>query len=297
MPTPFDVLQRAAFSKIEFLIDGIQIKGGIRKHTHEYPYTAGGQIEKLGRRNYMITMDAVFLTDHPLYVRAWPEDISALRYIFETETTDDLVIPSIGTIKACAIDWDQEYSNKMRNGERMKIVFEEDQDALDVLVTGPVDFSYQSVQIKADALMVETDALNVSDFFTSIFKLANEVQGLKDQVDLAADQIATKIDQLTSACQTLDDTLKFLNDPPSNKIVAALHDLSVTASNLGQDILTQTSPLIVFETPTIMTVTQLSTAIYGTTENAIQLLKMNPFEDALAIPQGFMVNCYAPVGP
>jgi len=54
MPNAFENLRKTAFDGIEFPIESIKVKGGLRFHVHEYPHVPGGDAEKLGRRLYEI---------------------------------------------------------------------------------------------------------------------------------------------------------------------------------------------------------------------------------------------------
>ena len=45
-----------------------------------------------------------------------------------------------------------------------------------------------------------------------------------------------------------------------------------------------------------MTVSEVSIAVYGDTTHALELLQLNAFNDALAIPPGAIVEHYAALG-
>lgn len=289
----FAQLQRASFLGIDFAVSRMSVKGSQRHHVHEFRHQAGGQPEKLGRKLYQFEFDAVFSSVTPLYPNAWPGDLFALRTIFEGGLTGDLVVPTIGTIQAFCTDWPTEADfARRRDGETAKLSFLEDSENAnlteDFLNVGLSDLSTK----KMDAL-VEVKGPKWVDAFASVTQLANEVQTMKDQVDLAGEQIADKCKQVEVGCQRLDESFTELNDPANHQIAAALHDLGVAAINLGADILRKGNPITTFILPAQMAISDVSTALYGDTSKAMELLRMNMIEDALAIPNGTTLRVYA----
>lgn len=292
MPGVFDQLQRAAFDGIEFACSKVSVKGGMRDHVHEYVHLPGGQPELLGRKLYTISFEATFSSETPLYPNAWPGDLSDLRDRFEQGVKSDLVIPTIGTIKAYAIDWDIDTDFKsMRDGEKMRMTFREDAEEA-LLIDSVVNVNTPDISFAAAALELEASELGLEDFFTSVLNLANEVNALKDQVELQSEILSDKVGQLTSAVQRLDETLDVLDDPPHYKVTRALHDLGNAAIGLQANILKHSNPIALFVTPLRMSVSDVAAALYGGTELAVQLLKMNPINDAFNIPAGTSLRVY-----
>src|SRR5262249_28189814 len=123
----FDQLQRASFDGVPFPVESVDVTSDLRHHVHEYPHTAGGDPEKLGRSLYRIQMLGNFQATFRAYPKLWPEALTKLRKTFEAEKTADLVIPTIGTIKAFITKWRQRSTAKIRSGEKVEIEFLEDQ--------------------------------------------------------------------------------------------------------------------------------------------------------------------------
>jgi prophage DNA circulation protein len=291
----FDQLQVFSFDGIKFAVTKYSVKGGLREHMHEYRHTPGGQLEKLGRKAYTIECDAIFSSDTPKYPVAWPDDLSNLRFLFESEWTSDLVIPTLGTMRCCCVDWPTEVDfQRFRNGERAKFTFREDQQKLQSFDEA-VKVTYATVAAKADALVFAIEDAELSlDAFEAVLDVANQISSYKDQVELQAEILSDKVGQLTNACQTLDDTLDILDDPPHFKVLDAVQDLWSASISLQEDVLKKANPVSLFTTTAQMAVTDLATLIYGDTGRAMELLMLNPIDDAFTIPAGTSVKFYLP---
>lgn len=289
----FAQLQRASFGGIDFAVSRMSVKGSQRHHVHEFRHQAGGQPEKLGRKLYSFEFDCFFSSVTPLYPNAWPGDLFALRTVFELGITGDLVVPTIGTIKAFCTDWPTEADfGRRRDGETAKLTFLEDSEEVN-LIGDKLNVGLTDLSTKKMEKLVEVKGPKWIDAFAAVTKLANEVQTMKDQVDLRGEQIADKCKQVQVGCQRLDESLDGLNDPVNHQIAAALHDLGVAAINLGADILRKGNPITTFILPARMAISDVSTALYGDTSKAMDLLRMNLIEDALSIPSGTTLRVYA----
>lgn len=291
MPTPFSELQIASFDRIRFVTTRVAIKGGLRDHVHEFPHSPGGKPERLGRKLYTIEMDAHFSVNTPDYPNAWPVDLAELRERFEQQKVRTLVIPTIGAIQAYAFDWDQEWTTKNNSGEACRFVFREDQDDA-ALASSVVSIQYQSLRPKAAALVALAEAEDIGDFFESVADLANSITTLQDQADLQGELLASKVESLANTCRQLNDSVKALQEPPHYKVRDALADLGVAAINLHEDLLQTLSPTFLFTTAAEMTILGVARAMYGTTEKAMELLKLNPIEDAFLIPANTTIRGY-----
>src|SRR5688572_18453443 len=260
----FDELQPASFDGIAYAISRVSVRGGLRDPVHEFPPSPGGKPERLGRKLYTVEMDCIFTTVSQNYPDGWPGDLSDLRDRFEQGVVSDLVIPTIGVIKAYAVDWSQDWVARNRSGETARFVFREDQDDA-LLADSVVSIQYQSIRPKTDALLALAEAEGIEDLFDSIANLANDIAALQDQVELQGEILAAKVDSLANSCRLLSDTAEELKQPPHHKVLGALHDLGVAAIELNKDILQVLSPTFLFTTPVEMTVDGVARAMYGDT--------------------------------
>lgn len=291
----FDELQAASFDGVPFVVSRVTVKGGMRHHTHSYPHAPGGEHEKLGRDPYTIEMDASFSTEttFPLYENAWPNDISTLFDRFEQAVTGDLVVPTLGTIKAFAIDWSREHTARNRSGETARFTFKEDQDDV-LLVSSVVSIQFVSLALLANAIIIEAAAVGLkTDIFDAILQAAALAQAAVDQAELYGDTLAAKVDQVTVACQTANNALSALNEPPHWRVMESVQNLGVASIKLNEDILKASNPLTVFTTVTRMTIQDVARSAYGDTSRAVEILKLNSIPDMDNIPAGTELRLYA----
>lgn len=292
MASEFDGLPQVTFAGTPMLVTRMSIKGGMRNHLHEYPHVPGGNNERMGRKPYTISIDCVFVTGVDEYEGLWPDGLRTLRETCEAEVVDDLVLPTIGTIQAHATDWEQELSNKIRNGETAHFEFIEDstEEALSQTV---LSVTYTNVSGAYGALVLVANDNGFSlDIFGQIAALVAELQAYRDQVDLYADRIAAKAEQLAQALRDLDELDDF-DDAALWEVVAAMQSLGVAADNLARDALAKLAPLATYTVPIEMSVSEVSTRIYGDTSHAVELMNLNGLDDALAIPGGTDLIYYA----
>jgi len=289
----FDQIQRASFLGVDFAVMRMSVKGRQRHHVHEFRHRPGGAPEKLGRGLYAFEFDCVFSSVTPLYPNAWPGDLFALRTLFESGTTGDLVVPTIGTIQAFCTDWPVETDfARRRDGETAKLTFLEDSENIN-LVDNFLDVKLPDLSTKKLELLLEEAGPDWVDAFAAVTEAANAVQTAQDQVELQGELIADKCDQVATACQRVDESFEGLNDPANHEIVSALHELGNAASALGQNILKRANPVTIFTVPARMAITDISVALYGDTSKAMEILTMNDIEDALGIAPGTQLKVYA----
>jgi hypothetical protein len=286
-------LQRASFAGIPFPIERVSISGGLRDHVHEYPHSPGGAPEKLGRKLYEIRMSALFFNSFRAYgPNLWPRDLKTLRTFFEVETTEDLVIPTIGTIQAYAVTWTQEYTSKGKNGERVDFLFREDQ-ATAFLASALVAPSSSSLESNANELKLAAEELGFTDdLLDSITGLWDSIQAIGDQLQLAQDLVSAKLEGIISICADIDRTFPF-RQSENFAAIRALHATWDSAQTLKNDTLRKGKPITLYRVPAPMTVSDISRAIYGDNSHAVDILRMNPIEDAFRVPANTVLSVYA----
>ena len=127
----FDSYPQASFSGITFPVESSRIKGGIRDHIHEYPHSPGGSPEKLGRMLYEFTVQVHFDARFTNYPGLYPQSLNQLTTLFEAQTTADFRLPQMPASVSCYCRaWTREMTNRIRSGERVELVFMEDQSTL-----------------------------------------------------------------------------------------------------------------------------------------------------------------------
>lgn len=300
MPAVFDQLKRAEFDGLEFPVKRVTVKGQYRHHTHEYLKTPGGLNEKMARGLYTIEMVAAFDVNisgfngsqSPL----WPTVLDAMRKKYEQGITSDLVIPTIGTIRAFQTTWDQEMDVKVRSGEGVTLTFLEDQSE-ELLTEALADVDVASVGSSASKLEGLTKPMKPRpNLFDSIQDAANALFALKDQADMYGARVEAQIGALTGLIREADNDLAELQDPSNYKIVDALHELADAAIALGRRATGSRTEPRVYVVPKQMTVSQISTAVFGDATHAIELMQTNVFDDPFSVPAGYQVLYFVQLG-
>lgn len=297
----------ASFNKIRFPVSSVKVKGGLREKVHEYPHQAGGQPEKLGRALYLVTMEANFQTTFRAHKefqtgeKLWPDRLNTLRAHFEGGGTYPLMIPTIGEIQAYCIDWDQEASSKILSGETATFQFREDQSELllvDALIINNVQSIEQNVErmTATAAQKVRDELLDDADqsVFDAVADAVNIVTAAGDQADVFGTRLAAALQNVVNLCAAADESVRGLLDPRNNDLVEQLKAVWFAAAEQAENLLGKRNPVVTYRVPREMTVHEVSIAVYGDSTRALEILQMNPIEDAFAIPGGTALLVYVP---
>lgn len=290
----FDELTPASYAGIGFAVTRWEVRGSGRVHLHQYPHSPGGQNEKLGRDPYEIEFDAVFSTNDPAHPGAFPDNLNVVRVLLEQQEAGPVVVPHLGTIPCVPIDWVETGDPaRMRDGVRMRLRFREDSEEA-VSLESLVSTTYSSLDGAIELVVSEIEPLEEPepDLFEAVEGLLNEVQGVMDQVELMGDLASAKIEGLTSKIQQIDASFDALTEPENHGLVGALHDLGAALIKTRDDVRRSSRPTTSYTVPVEMSIAQVSTAIYGTTARASEILLMNAVTDAFAIPEGTTLRVY-----
>lgn len=295
MPTPFDQLKSFSFNNIPFPYQRFSVSGGLRDHVHEYPHTAGGAPEKLGRKLYEIQVTANFQAAlwTKKYANLWPNDLGVLRALFEDQTTSDLHIPTIGTIKAYAVSWNEIATAQNRSGVEVELTFREDQESA-FLVAGVLQLGTGAMKSKVEEFenLAAQTVPGKPSIFDTIIDAANFVLSFKDQFDLYGSLLESKILSLVSLMNEADRQLKELDDPTNYAVLDAFQDLWLSVLQLQRDIRERGESFRFFTTPMTMALQDVSSRIYGDASRSAELLQLNALEDPFDIPANTVIRYY-----
>jgi prophage DNA circulation protein len=287
-------LQRASFAGIEFPVSSVTVKGGLREHVHEYPHVAGGAPEKLGRKLYEVTMVAEFHDVIPEYGSSlWPGSLADLLNFFELETTEDLVIPTVGKIQAYAVEWDKVWEAKRQSGERATFHFREDSGNAFLASEAVASISGISALGAYNYSLYQASGYQ-SSIFDAINDAVNAITSITDQAEMFGNLVEAKALALASLCDQADASVKFLQDPVNHRILDALLELWAAAIRLQKDAALTALTVINWTVPSPMAVSDVSRALYGDSARAVDILQMNAIEDAFNIPSGQVLRVVAP---
>lgn len=292
----FDQLQRCSFDGLEFPIKSVQIRGQYRYHTHEYLRVDGGINEKLKRGLYRIDIDAVFDANIKGYGILWPDVLAVMRNKFELGITSALVIPTIGTVPAFITEWDQSAEiSRVRSGEAVRIPFLEDQTET-FLANALVQVnstSLASTSSHLDAVIADMKERSILqeesaslDILDGVQVAANAILAIKDQTDLYSGLLSSRVANLAATLRQAQREVVELQDCENWPLLYVMQDLHDAAITLARNLVeTRRSPRL-FVVPSIMTVSDISSKLYGSTAHANEIMLNNDLEDPFAVRAG-----------
>lgn len=285
------LLPRASFQALEFPVVSVRVRGGIRDHLHEFPHLPAAANEKLGRKPYEIEMVADFQTTFAKWPGLWPKRLADLRDLFEAEASDWLMIPSIGKMWCYCRDWDQDMDAKVLSGERATFKFIEDsQDQF--AVQDLVKVNVQSLPSNGERFKLLASALSPKpSIFDDVLDAVNSVMAVFDQANAYGGLVESKILALSALCNEADQRIE-LQDASNHQILDALRDLWSSANTLLTDTQQTGGKLVPFRVPTTMSVADVAVLVYKDASRAVEILNLNPIDDAFAIPAGTLLKIY-----
>lgn len=292
-------LKRASHMGIEFPITNSEVMGSIRDHIHIYPHAKGGAPEKLGRNLYTIRMEANFQATFKKYPGLWPLKLRELRGYWEDQTTGDLVVPTIGTIKAYCRNWTQKMDARIASGETVSLEFQEDQDAsqLEQELQRVSIASLQQAALKFNASKALADFQDDStseSIFDAISDMANFVLSFADLAELGGNLLSSKLLALADLTRQFSRT-NFADNISNEPVMGAFYELAATVQTIQEDINARNRKIEIYVTPRPTSMLALSQQLYGDGSHVDELMGMNAVDDQYAVRAGTRIKFYPPV--
>lgn len=298
-PSIWDTFPQSTFGGIAFPVETSRVEGGMRDHVHEYPHSPGGSPEKLGRKLYSFHVTANFDTNFDNYPNLYPVGLENLLELFESGITGALRLSQMSSeVQAYAVQWTREHSAKCRSGEKVDIVFREDQSTLflfaDVVNTSAADIDSASANVSQQLAMIQAQlALTNSDanLFSSLSASIGSILALQDQANLFDTRLNDQIASVQNACSQLDTTAS-LQVAIAWPLVNALHDLWFAAMQLGQKQTANGVTLSTYVVPVTTDIGQIANALYRDSSRIGDLLTLNPVANPMSIRAGTVIEYF-----
>lgn len=292
MATGFDQLQRAAFGGIQFPVESYEIVGGIRDAVHEYGHVDGGDPERLGRKLYTVRMKPLFHGTFKEYPNLYPSGLSKLIEKFEASSVEDLVVPTTGTMRAYCVNWTRRVAMRVRSGEALELEFREDSIG---------DRNYEVVDFDRDKMYLgplEVELGKSPDLLSQVFgaladlqNAVNEVTSYLDTAEMYGNLLEAKLLQVKAIVEELH-RFDGMQEAENYRVFNALQDLAAATSDALDNIQGKSSGLEEYIVPTVMSVQQISMAVFGDASGAMDILQLNPIEKAHEVRAGTVVRYY-----
>jgi len=294
--TALDALPKFSFAGISFPVLSWRVRGGLRKHLHEYPHTPGAALEKLGRRAYEIEAEGIFDQRVLGYSDLWPGDLQRLRQLWEAETTAELVIPTLGAIDACCTEWpEQTNPERQRSGVRVSLAFVEDMSSA-FLVKQLIITSANGLESNLNQLSSLTSQFpQVTEFQDVLSAGQRTLEAANGSGGVGGAQTMQQAQALAALCGHVDATVPELQLPQHWDVLYALAEVHASAIRLFRDAEQTSTPTMSWQTPALMSVIDVARVLYGDTSRAMEVMQMNALDDPMAIPPNTPLVVYQPV--
>ncbi len=311
--TVFDKYVLASFTlanglRVGFPVQNIRQDGANRVIERERPYRDGAKLDDTGTKAVRWTFECIFhnsiqepgLAEFNSQRNLYPDAMNDLISIFDEGQTGDLMVPTIGLIRAKAADYSRVEDVNLADGAVMTLVFIEDnEDSVDsrsitaptvnaqgVRMAGKTTFDAQSeaiagnglAQLRTAASQLETLLNGPGDALDDIRTAANTVRHSVEQVQGA----------FTNAGQNGRDTLSDPTSTDAARALEALKDAALRSANEPR----RGRPLIISVVTRSRTTLQDIAAVYQ--QNYFDLIDINAaLDNALNIPPNTIVKIFA----
>jgi hypothetical protein len=323
--TALSNLAPASFGGQKFEFTSMHIRGGQRYHLLEYRKRNGGRVDRQGRRPYAITFDAwwhenISLPDEGA---GFPMGFDRMLRRLEKGETDDLYVPSLGVIRAFCHNWDATMNVRVRSGMTTQLEFIEDSEEqtleeLAAIGTTKLDAKATTFEQEVAALRLQLaaqraqeavpgslpefpplpiDEVETLDLVDSVVQMARDIESIRDQADLYGSLMSAKVESLIAAMARIERTMAF-QQPENWSAIKAGREMWSSAVELSKDLRGTRLPLRVFEVPRVMSIQEISLAIFGDTSHGFELLMNQSFtiDDPMVIQPGTQMQYFAEAG-
>lgn len=293
----FDTLKKASFGDIEFPYVKLSIKGSLRHHVHEYLHRPGAEVESLGRRAYEFRFECQFHDNMPSWPDAYPDRVSQLVSLCESELTLDLFVPNLARAIPCkAIEWPRTLHASVRSGESIEFTFLEDSAdkyTADKLIT----FTSKTIVPLVDNVQFEVEKLADPEALSWLDQVLEELDkwlALEESIQMEADYQHARVDGLFDRVGRLARVPVLQTSVGATALRATL-DLWGAVGEQKNTSLVKARPIAAYTTQDDkLSVVDLSLILFSNPLHATEILTMNDLDDALAIRAGTTVRYYVP---
>lgn len=286
MSAPFDELPGFMLEDVRLPVVTFSVQSSKRRTIHEYRWTPAGTLEVHGRSAYEFNINANFLATGTY--ASWPEGLARVQSLYEEERVLTLLWPTIGEVRVSFDSFKRLGDSNKRSGEEAELVFIE-AETNRFLQSAFLERSY-TIPEKAEAFEYEVEDLpDRPDLFDQIVAAGKVFRIINAQRDLYSGLAEQRLAILLELLKDASETVEIFSNPDNHNILDVMHELWDAA------VAVVTNPIRARHQPrrhtviSLSTVTEVSTAIYGHTERARELIGLNYFDDPMRIPAGTSV--------
>ncbi len=311
--TVFDKYQLASFTlangeKIAFPVQKIRQDGANRVIERERPYRDGAKLDDTGSKAILWTFECIFhnsiqepgLAAFNNQLNLYPEALNKLIEIFNNGQTGDLIVPTIGKVRAKALDYQRVEDINLFDGATMMLVFKSDnEDSVDSRSIQAPTINAQGQRMAAkttfDAESTGISGNGLASLRTAASQLQTAINAPGDTLDdvrIHANAVRHSVEQVEGAySDSSQEGRDILNDPESTDVVRALADLKDTAAR-GANQPRSGRPDIITVVSTQQTTLQDVAVAFS--QSYSDLLSINSqLPNALSIPPNNIIKIFA----
>lgn len=168
---------------IQFPAQDVQETGGNRIVRHPIPHRAGAKLESTGEKERSWTVTSIFNNSLEEGVRdgvpIYPQVLRQLLRSFRTQETGELVLPTVGTVRARLEDYDRKESSEARDTAMLVLKFVEDnEESLDRAALNPPSVVATLVKLAEQTVFSAQRQGLWNDDIRTLNDFAAEVEGL-----------------------------------------------------------------------------------------------------------------------
>lgn len=293
----YETLPILSFNQLTFPVKSISVSAGTRIKRHEFPHVDGGLVEKLGRKMNEVKVTALFHEGVPRYKNLFSATLPAIRSYKDAQDTHDLVVPHLGTLKACIEGWEEKSAGT--SGFEVDITWIED-DVNPVRLVTLTEEDTRTIESAAIDWQASVDNFPDQDrslplpngqesgsVFDAITQLTNSIVAIGDQVELYSNLLDKKLAQLISFLQLLNRSFTPYNDPSRYNDLEAFKEFFFRAQSLQKNLRANAPEVDTWMVPRQMTASEAAKEIYGDASRGPDVMGLNPsIEDPFKIPLG-----------
>jgi prophage DNA circulation protein len=274
----FDQLPECSYRGILFPLESSDMEGGNDFVEHVAYRRRGADMEPAGIKAYRGSLTIPLINAGPLVARygtLWPDLRGDLIAEFEAHPIGTLIHPTWGSLEIAVQSWSASDDPTMRNGQRLKVTFEEHNGSLaslvglDGAVTTDPTTTVQTQTAQADAL-----GAPFAGYAPTSATIDEQMTALESATVLTSSEITAAFRTMNAA---VDRNL-------------ALPSVRVSLQSYYARFAPNVSAVRYYRLPAEMSVAEIAQTVYGDISRVALLYAANSFTDPLLVPAGTLVT-------
>ncbi len=293
-------------SELVFPVETISESGGNRIVARERPYRDGAKLDDVGSSpkcwSFSCTFNNSVQEGNSSALPLYPNVLNELIRSFDEHETGDLVVPTVGKIRARAKTYRREETSEIRDTAKVTFEFEQDnEDKIDATAFAlPTVRATVRTQAEAATFAAESDAAfdltlaDLNEFAAGLEAIANYPSDVLSDVDTQAGIVVAATNRVLKAFTSKSNNPKekarsMLSDPDGSVTQRKLVELQDTAWRARAELRSNSPPVVrqVFETT--FTIFDIAARLG---QDADKLMGLNAGLDPFFIPAGTVVRVF-----